>query len=316
MLKVCSFLPAVTQMMYDMGLEDHLFGITFECPQQALEEKLPVVRCVMEGKNLTSTEIDALFSASKHQGKSLYYVDEPVLKQIAPDIIFTQDICDVCQIDTECTAAAVAVLEKQPEIISISPESLEDVFSTAIKIGEALGQEEKAYVYLEALHKRIDKVIDNLWKHRAMPKRVMLMEWIQPIYNCGHWIPHQIAYAGGTDMLANPSGDSIVTPWDKIVKYDPEILVIAPCGFTITRTMEEMHLLTQKPGWETLKAVKNNKVFLANFELFTQSSAGTLVDGIELLAGLFHPDINSIPTHLQHKYLQYNLTDTEKGLAK
>lgn len=316
MLKVCSFLPAVTQMMYDMGLEDHLFGITFECPQQALEEKLPVVRCVMEGKNLTSTEIDALFSASKHQGKSLYYVDEPVLKQIAPDIIFTQDICDVCQIDTECTAAAVAVLEKQPEIISISPESLEDVFSTAIKIGEALGQEEKAYVYLEALHKRIDKVIDNLWKHRAMPKRVMLMEWIQPIYNCGHWIPHQIAYAGGTDMLANPSGDSIVTPWDKIVKYDPEILVIAPCGFTITRTMEEMHLLTQKPGWETLKAVKNNKVFLANFELFTQSSAGTLVDGIELLAGLFHPDINSIPTQLQHKYLQYNLTDTEKGLAK
>lgn len=316
MLKVCSFLPAVTQMMYDMGLEDHLFGITFECPQQALEEKLPVVRCVMEGKNLTSTEIDALFSASKHQGKSLYYVDEPVLKQIAPDIIFTQDICDVCQIDTECTAAAVAVLEKQPELISISPESLEDVFKTAIVIGEALGQEEKAYAYLEALQKRIDKVIDNLREHRAMPKRVMLMEWIVPIYNCGHWIPHQIAYAGGTDMLGNPSGDSIVTSWDKIVKYDPEILVIAPCGFTIDRTMEEMHLLTQKNGWEELKAVKNNKVFLANFELFTQSSASTLVDGIELLAGLFHPDINTIPEHLQHKYLQYNLKDIKQGLAQ
>ncbi|SHI83708.1 iron complex transport system substrate-binding protein [Arenibacter nanhaiticus] len=316
MLKVCSFLPAVTQMLYDMGLEDHLFGITFECPQQALQEKLPVVRCVMEGKNLTSREIDTLFSESKHQGKSLYYVDEPVLKQIAPDIIFTQDICDVCQIDTECTAAAVAVLEKQPTIISISPESLEDVFRAAIVIGKALGQEGKAHAYLEALYRRRDRVIDNLRKHRAMPKRVMLMEWIHPIYNCGHWIPHQIAYAGGIDMLANPSGDSIVTSWEKIVKYDPEVLVIAPCGFTITRTMEEMHLLTQKPGWETLKAVKNNRVFLANFELFTQSSAGTLVDGIELLAGLFHPDINTIPPHLQHKYLQYYRTDTEKGLAK
>ena len=127
-MKVSSFLPAITQMIYDMGLEDLLDGITFECPEKALSEKQRVVRCVMEGKNYTSKEIDTLFSNSKRTGESLYYVDEPILASIAPDIIFTQDVCEVCQIDTKCTAAAVANLEKEPELIPINPASLQDVF--------------------------------------------------------------------------------------------------------------------------------------------------------------------------------------------
>lgn len=307
MLKVCSFMPAVTQMIYDMGLDGHLHGITFECPQQALDEKEPVVRCILEGKNLSSQEIDALFSASKHQGKDLYYVDEPLLEQISPDIIFTQDMCDICQIDTACTAAAVANLEKQPELISISPESLEDVFQSAITIAKAMGKEEVAYTYLDGLHKRIDTVIDKLREAKALPKRIMLMEWLDPIFNCGHWIPHQIAYAGGIDMLSNPSGDSIVTLWDKIVKYDPEVLVIAPCGFTVDRTLEEIHILTEKEGWSNLKAVQDNAVFIADFDMFTQSSANTLVDGIELLAGLFHPDVLEVPKRLSQKYKPFNI---------
>ncbi|TMU56889.1 ABC transporter substrate-binding protein [Flagellimonas algicola] len=307
MLKVCSFMPAVTQMLYDMGLDGHLHGITFECPEQALKEKKPVVRCVLEGKNLSSIEIDALFSASKHQGKDLYYVDEPLLEQIAPDIIFTQDMCDICQIDTACTAAAVAKLDKQPELISISPESLEDVFESAVTIAKALGKEEVAYAYLESLRKRIDDVVDQLRASRALPKRIMLMEWLDPIFNCGHWIPHQIGYAGGIDMLSNPSGDSVVTPWEKILKYNPEILVIAPCGFSVKRTQEEMHILTNKRGWNDLKAVKENKVFIADFDMFTQSSANTLVDGIELLAGLFHPDAVQIPERLTKKFMHLDL---------
>ncbi len=302
MLKVCSFLPAVTQMIYDMGLQDHLYGVTFECPEQALTEKTKVVRCVLEGKNYSSREIDDIFSASKRQGKSLYYVDEPLLASIAPDIIFTQDVCEVCQIDTATTARAVAKLAKEPKLIPISPESLTDVFQTAITIARALGKEEEAFTYLAKLRQRVDVVIDTLRKERALPKRVSLIEWIEPLYNCGHWIPHQIAYAGGIDMLANPSGDSIVTSWDKVIKYNPEVVVIAPCGFGIKRTVEEMHLLQQKEGWKNLKAVQENAVFIADFDLFTQPSAATLVDGIELLAGLFHPEIFGIPKHLLTKY--------------
>jgi iron complex transport system substrate-binding protein len=291
-------------MIYDMGLQHLLQGVTFECPAEAAQQP-KIVRCVLEGKHYSSTQIDKIFSASKAQGKSLYYVDESLLHSIAPDIIFTQDVCEVCQIDTACTAAAIAHLPKQPQVIALTPNNLEDVFNTAVTIATALGQVEAAYKHLAQLQQRLDAITDILRRLRAPVKRVFLLEWIAPMYNCGHWIPFQVAAAGGTDMLGNPGGDSIVTSWDKVIKYNPEVLVIAPCGFTIHRTMEEMHLLTRLPGWEQLTAVQNKRVFVACYDMFTQPSPSTLTDGIELLAALFHPSLFTIPAHLQQHYLPF-----------
>lgn len=305
-ITACSFLPAVTQMIYDMGLQQQLAGVTFECPAIALQEKSKLVRCVLEGKHYSSAEIDKIFSASKQQGKSLYYVEEDLLKQIQPDIIFTQDVCEVCQIDTACTAAAVASLEKQPLLIPITPQSLDDVYECAITIAAALGREEAAYTHLAMLGKRREHILDTLRAHRMPLKRVMLMEWIEPVYNCGHWIPFQTAQAGGIDMLGNPAGDSIVTQWDKIIKYDPEVLIVAPCGFHVQRSLEEMHLLTGKPGWQDITAVKNKNVFVLDYDLFTQPSASTLTDGIELLAALFHPQLFDVPEQLKHKFIHFS----------
>lgn len=300
-MKACSFLPAATKMIYDMGLQDLLYGVTFECPPESAGKPV-LVRCVLEGKNYSSGEIDRIFSASKAQGKSLYYVEEELLRSIMPEVIFTQDVCDVCQIDTVCTSAAIARLEKQPALIPFTPNSLQDVFRTAVTIATALGREGAAYHHLSGLQKRIDVIIDELRRHKAPPKRVMVMEWIEPVYNCGHWIPYQIAYAGGIDMLSNPGGDSIVTPWEKIARYDPEVLVIAPCGFQTGRAAEELHILRNRPAWSHLQAVKNDAVFLADYDLFTQPSPGTLTDGIELLAALFHPALFTIPDRLRSKY--------------
>lgn len=314
-MKACSFLPAATQMIYDMGLQGLLHAVTFECPSIALYEKEKVVRCVLEGKHYSSAEIDKIFSASKAQGKSLYYVDEEILQLIQPDVIFTQDVCEVCQIDTACTAAAVAKLEKQPSLIPLTPQNLEDVYRTAIVIASALGEEAAAYKYLSALQKRTQQILDVLRAHNMPLKRVMLMEWLEPIYNCGHWIPFQIAQAGGIDMLSNPGGDSIVTQWEKIIKYDPEVLIIAPCGFEVKRSLQEMHILAQKQGWQELQAVKNKNVFVLDFNLFTQPSASTLVDGIELLAALFHQQLFKIPEHLQHKFVNYFQTSTVYATA-
>ena len=302
MKKACSFLPAATQMIYDLGLQDHLHGVTFECAPVALAEKPRVVRYVLEGKDYSSTEIDRIFSTSKAQGKSLYYVDDDVLQASAPDVIFTQDVCEVCQIDTACTAAAVAKLPNPPKLIPLTPQSLEDVFQTVITIATALDAEEAAYPHLAELRQRLDTVVDTLRAHRAMPRRVALLEWMDPIYNCGHWIPDQIAYAGGTDLLAHPAGDSIVMPWEKLVRYDPEVLVITPCGFTVDRTMQELSCLTQRPGWNDLRAVREGQGFVVDYDLFTQPSAATLVDGIEVLAALFHPTLFSVPTSLTKKY--------------
>src|SRR5436190_1210276 len=304
-MKACSFIPAVTKMIYDMGLQQHLYGVTFECPAEAVREKPKLVRCVLEGKQYSSREIDKIFSASKAQGKSLYYVEEELLFQIQPDIIFTQDVCEVCQIDTQCTATAVAKLKKQPTLISISPENLEDVYSAAITIAAALGEEEKAYDYLASLKGRTDAILDRLRVHGMPLKRVSLLEWVDPIYNCGHWIPFQVVQAGGIDMLGNPGGDSIVTSWEKILKYNPEVIVIAPCGFETKRTRDEMRILTEKPGWNSIHAVLSGQVYIADYDLFTQPSASTLTDGIELLAGLFHPDLFTIPSNLTSKFLPF-----------
>jgi iron complex transport system substrate-binding protein len=301
-MKVCSFLPAATRMIYDMGLQDYLYGVTFECLAEALLEKPKVVRCVLEGKEYSSAEIDSIFSASKAQGKSLYYIDEALLQQIEPDIIFTQDVCDVCQVDSNCTSAAIARLKKQPLLISLTPKSLDDVYQTAITIASAIGKEEVAYKYLAHLTKRTDAILEVLYKNRMPLKRVSLLEWVDPIYNCGHWIPYQVAQAGGIDMLSNPAGYSVVIPWEKIVRYDPEVLILAPCGFTTERSMEELYILAEKDGWQQLKAVKNKQVYVLDFDLFTQPSAGTLVSGIELLAALFHPTLFTMPDELQCKY--------------
>ncbi|MEO6327546.1 MAG: ABC transporter substrate-binding protein [Ginsengibacter sp.] len=307
-MKACSFLPAATKMIYDMGLQNELYGITFECPPEALKEKFKVVRYVLEGKHYSSIEIDRIFSASKAQGKSLYYVDEKLLQQIEPDVIFTQDVCEVCQIDTACTAAAIAKLSIQPQLIPLTPRSLDDVYSTAITIAKAFKKEEAAYNYLNNLQKRTAAILDKLRSYKMPLKRVSLLEWMEPVYNCGHWIPFQIAQAGGIDMLSNPAGDSIVTPWEKICRYDPEVMIIAPCGFDLDRSMQEMHLLTEKPGFHELEAVKNGQVFLVDFELFTQPSASTLVDGIDLLAALFHPELFSV-AGFEHKFC--NVTTTK-----
>lgn len=297
----CSFLPAATKMIYDMGLQDYLYGVTFECPADPLDKKAKVVRCVLERNAYSSTEIDRIFSASKAQGKSLYYVDGELLKQIQPDVIFTQDVCEVCQIDSACTSAAIASLKKQPLIIPLTPQNLDDVYQSAITIASALGREEAAYNYLAGLQKRTDFILDILRLNKMPLKRVMLMEWIDPVYNCGHWIPFQVAQAGGIDMLGNPSGDSIVTLWEKILKYNPEVLVVAPCGFHIKKALKEINILTQKAGWNNLRAVENKQVFIVDFDLFTQPAAGGIVDGIEMLAALFHLQLFTIPGHLQHK---------------
>jgi iron complex transport system substrate-binding protein len=312
-MKTCSFLPAATRMIYDMGLEDLLYGVTFECPEEALAEKPKLVRCIMEGKNYSSKEIDTVFSAAKAQGKSLYYVEEELLQEIAPDIIFTQDTCEVCGIDTRCTATAVAKLKKRPLIIPLTPGNLEDVYATAITIATALGREEAAYRYLAALWKRTDRILDTLRQNKMPMKRVLLLEWIDPMYNCGHWVPFQTAQAGGIDMLSNPGGDSIVISWDKIRRYDPEVIIVAPCGFHIHRAAEELHLLTEKEGWWDIRAVQTGQVFLADSDLFTQPSASTLVDGIELLAALFHAELFALPGNLEKKTIPWRSAAGRKG---
>ncbi len=297
-MKVCSFLPAATSMIYQMGLEQYLYGVTFECHS----DKPKVVRSHLEGNCYSSMEIEKIVSDAAKAGRPLYYIDEELLQKIEPDVIFTQDVCEVCQISTSVVQRALHKLKKQPLVVPLTPRNLSDVYLNALTVAQTLGKEEAAYSLLASLEQRTDRIIDTLRQHKAPLKRVMLMEWLDPIYNCGHWIPYQIAQAGGVDMLSNPSGYSVITPWEKVRNYNPEVLIIAPCGFTIERTVKEIGKLYKQEDWENLQAVKNNKVFIANADLFTCPSA-RLVDGIELLASLLHPDIFAIDRKFKDRYM-------------
>ena len=281
-----------------MGLEEYLHGVTFECPS----DKPKVVRSYLEGNAHSSEEIERIVSQSKAQGKSLYYIDEDLLREISPDVIFTQDVCDVCQIDTSYVQRSIYKLKKQPLLVPLIPRNLNDVYQNAITIATTLGKEEAAYNLLTALKKRTDKITDTLRQNNSPLRRVMVMEWLNPIYNCGHWIPYQISQAGGVDMLSNPSGYSVITEWERIVRYNPEVLVVAPCGFNIERSGKEINKLTRREGWNDLSAVTNNAVYLADADLFTCPSTH-LVDGIELLASLFHPELFPLEKRFENNCL-------------
>lgn len=286
MKTICSFLPAATTMIQQMGLDEHLCGVTFECPSN----KPAVVRSHIEGNALTSLEIDQLVSKSYKEGETLYYLDEELLEQLAPDIIITQDVCGVCQIESSAVERAIGKLKKKPLVISLNPSSLKDVYVDAKTIADTLGKGEKAEELLISLQQRTDFIATRLHEENIPTKKVMLIEWLDPIYNCGHWIPDQIKLAGGIDELANPHGYSTAIDWEKVVKYNPEVLVIAPCGFEIERATKELQPLIKKADWNNLTAVKNNAVYIADGDLFTQPST-RLIDGVEILASLFHPSL-------------------------
>lgn len=191
-MKVCSFLPAATNMIYEMGLERYLKGVTFECPS----DKPKIIRTYLEGRNLSSAEIETYVTESSNIGKSLYYVDMELLSDIAPDLVFTQDVCDVCQISTSVVQKAIGSLEKQPKVVPLIPRRLRDVYQNALTIALELGEEKVGLDYIASLQKRVRAITDKLREHQVEPNRVMIMEWLDPIYNCGHWIPDQISLAG------------------------------------------------------------------------------------------------------------------------
>jgi iron complex transport system substrate-binding protein len=286
-------------MIRQLGLEEDLHGVTFECPS----DKPKIVRSYLEDQMYSSEEMDRMVKEYVSEGKSLYYIDMNVLQSVAPDLIFTQHVCDVCQIGTSYVEQAIYQLEKQPRIVPLIPKRLQDVYGNALTIAREMGREEAGLELLSQLDVRTRRIRDRLREEGAPVRRVTLIEWINPIYHCGHWIPDQIEQAGGFDSLGHPGGHSSAISWEKVVQADPEVLVIAPCGVYLQRTEKELQILVQKPGWREITAVKNGNVFVADPDLFTRPST-SLIEGVELLAALFHPEIFDVPEHALHRFVR------------
>jgi len=289
-MRIVSFLPSATEMVYALGLGDQLVGITHECdyPLEA-KSKPVVVRSAIGTKGLTSQQIDETVSRMLKAGQSLYTVDETLLKELAPDLILTQDLCQVCAPSGNEIKRVLQFLQRSPQIVYLTPTSLEEIFDNLRQVGEATGRTAEAEGLVRRLWKRVEAVADRA-RPLSLRPRVFCMEWLSPPYNAGHWMPELVELAGGVDGLARKRKDSVRIAWEQILEYAPEVLVLSPCGFHLEEVLRQAHLLTTYPEWEKIPAVERRHVYAVDASSYFARPGPRVVDGIELLAHLIHPD--------------------------
>lgn len=292
--KICSFIPSVTHIIKALGFEDRLVGVTFECPS----DKPVVIHSKLENMNLSVSQINEKIAWHQSNGIPVNTIDTTLLETLKPDVIFTQELCNVCQIGEEDVCNVLEDLEMEVELYSLNPKSFGDVEDTILLVAKVLGIEEKGKTLLADLKQRVKPITTQLLKGKPVLKEVLFLEWMNPMFCAGHWIPDQIMMAGGVDRLANPHGKSEIITKEKLQNYDPEVIVISPCGMSFEEASSQMELLNLSEQLSNLRAWKSQQVFLADGNLFTQPAIG-LFDGVELLAALFYSDEFSIPEQLK-----------------
>ncbi len=289
-LRIASFLPAATEMVCSLGLLDNLVGVSHECDYPSeVKSKPVVVRCAMNLASLSLDQIDKAVSERVGKGESVYAVDEALLKKISPDLIVTQNLCQVCAPSGNEAAQVMKTLIPKPEIIWQAPHSFEDVLSDLLLLGEKTGTRDKAEALVVLARQRIEKVffITEMLK----PVKVFFMEWVDPIYCGGHWVPEMLKWAGGIDELSKPGVDSVRVPWEEVVQFNPDVLIVSPCGYAMKGSLKQAELLKSRLGWTDLAAVKNRRVYAVDGNSYFARPGLRLVDGIELLAHLIHPEL-------------------------
>ena len=289
--QIVSFLPSATEIACALGLADQLVGITHECDYPVeIEGKPVVVRSALPVETMSQREIDVAVAERMRAGHSLYQVDEKLLQELAPDLILTQDLCQVCAPSGTEVSQALNLLPKKPRILWLTPNSLEQIFDNVRELGEATGCAKEADELITNGRARLE-IITAVTRRLSHRPRVFCMEWIDPVYCSGHWVPEMVTLAGGEDALSREGQDSVRVSWDDVVKWAPEVLIITPCGFNLEKSIEQARQLVRYPGWSDLPAVREGRVYAVDANSFFARPGPRVVDGTELLAHLIHPDL-------------------------
>ncbi|HEX9422969.1 MAG TPA: cobalamin-binding protein, partial [Pyrinomonadaceae bacterium] len=259
--QIVSFLPSATEMACALGLLEQLVGITHECDYPPeIKGKPVVVRKALPIEEMSQREIDVAVSERMRDGRSLYEVDEKLLQELAPDLILTQDLCQVCAPSGNEVSHALSLLAKQPEILWLTPNSLEQIFANLHELGDATGRIKEAKELVAAARAKLERIAAVTGSLSNRP-RVFCMEWLDPVYCSGHWVPEMVRIAGAMDGLAREGSDSVRISWDKVLEWKPEILIITPCGFNLEQVVEQSQQLCTYPRWSSLPAVVNHRVY-------------------------------------------------------
>jgi iron complex transport system substrate-binding protein len=303
-MKICSFLPSATEILSALGLSDEVVGVTFECDYPAAAAgKAVVVHSTMQS-GLSPGEIDAAVRAAAAAGGNLYYVDWPLLESLAPDVIVAQDLCRVCAISTPALARGLGELVSAPQVVSLSPHLLGDVFADIELIGGVVGRSEAARCLTDSLRGRVERVKAAVGKGTGARPRVLCLEWLDPLYQGGHWIPEMVALAGGEAVLATAGEKSVRLRWEDVVAADPEVIVMMPCGFhlqeTIAQVKSESWSASLPAEWSEMTAVRRGEIYCVDGTAYFSRPGPRLVDGLEILhailerSGFEHLPVDSV----------------------
>jgi len=291
MHRIVTLLPSATEIVCALGFGGELVGRSHECDFPAGVERLPILtepKFKVEG---TSVEIDERVKRIVDDTLSVYRVDAAKLRELRPDVIVTQSQCEVCAVsEREVEAAVTEWLGARPRIVSLAPYALADIFADIVRVADALGDRKRGEDTVANLRARMDAVAGRSVKADSRPTFACI-EWIDPLMSAGNWMPELVAMAGGTNLFGKAGEHS---PWMKLEELaakDPEVIMVSPCGFTITRSREELPALAAHPLWNNLRAVHHHKVFLADGNQYFNRPGPRIVESLEILAEILHPEI-------------------------
>lgn len=298
-MQICSFLPSATEILYALGLGECVAGVTFECDYPPEAARKPVVVDTILKHGLSQTEIDRDVNQYSSHGESLYRVDVERLEAIRPDLIVTQELCDVCAVSSSHLAKALFLLSTKPAVLTLTPHTLDDVFTDIERVGLATQRDAQAQELVASLRQRVERI-----KSRAkwQARRVACLEWLSPPFNGGHWVPEMVTLAGGIDPLGKLGEDSYRMPWQQVLNVDPEVVLVMPCGYDLDRAVSEYRKTEMPPGWGNVSAVRNGRVYALNATAYFSRPGPRLVDGLEIMYALLQEDSDiALPTRSWEK---------------
>ena len=295
--RIISLLSSATEILYALDVQALLAGVSHECdyPPAALQK--PRVTVSHIDATLSSNQIDQQVRDNLKTHQSLYGLDHQLISELSPDLIITQAQCEVCAIHYDEVVEAVATDETLAEtkILALQPRCWDDVFRDITAVGAEVGCHEKATQLIESLQGRLDRVAKILEEDKVQHPRVVCIEWIEPLMVAGNWVPTLVELAGGVNGVSEENRPSQYEDWSDVIAFDPEVIVICPCGFDVSRARQEIDQLQQVPGWQELSAVRNQRVYVLDGNSHVNRSGPRLVESVEILAHLFHPEIVPAP---------------------
>jgi iron complex transport system substrate-binding protein len=289
-MRIVSLLPSATEVLFALGLDREIVGVSHECDFPPQAKTKPVVIHSRMPHDASPAEIDALVREYVHRGESLYAVDAKMLEKLAPDLIVTQDLCHVCAASPDDLATALTRFDRRPEVLCLNPQELGDVWRDILWVGEDACRGPQAEALLKQIGARLGELEEQLPQSAERP-RVAFLEWLQPFYVGGHWVPEMIRVAGGEDVLGKVHTPSFRVHLQDIVEAEPEILLIAPCGYNAQQARDEYRSMDFPEQWKAMPAVRNGRVYALEANSYFSRPGPRLITGIEALAKLFHPEV-------------------------